>query len=142
MILGKTMKLTESERNFLDSLQVLYKDLLKDPDLLLDKRTGRVTLFEYHECTLKDFITHVKSYENENANWDVQIYTDKEDIPGDYVNFKRYYKLQELDISVSDTLDHLNLIPAVLEYFKEAKLKIGHCGVVEQVLLEKEGATV
>lgn len=68
MILGKTMKLTENERDFLDSLQVLYKDLLKDPDLLLDKRTGRVTLFEYHECTLKDFIAHVKSYGNENAN--------------------------------------------------------------------------
>lgn len=138
MIFGKTMRLTENERDCLDSLQVLYKDLLKDPDLLLDKRTGRMTLFEYHECTLKDFITHVKSHGNEKANWDVQIYTDKEDMPGNYVNFKRYYKLQELDISVSDTLDHLNLIPAVLEYFKEVKFEIDHCSVIDQILLEKE----
>ena len=140
MIARKRMALTDKERQFLGSLNVLYKDMLRDPDLWLNRKTGKITLFEYHECTLKDFISHVHNLGYEEADFEVQIYLDKEDAMGDSAHFVRHYKLQKMGIDVSETLDEFGIIPMLLTYFKDVGFETGECRVIEQILYEREKA--
>ena len=135
MMIMKDM-LNMNIEGFLDSLYVNYKAQYKDPDLIWDRETKRYVLFE-RTGTLKEYIEYIKEHAYESDTILTGIYLDKEDDMGCSITLVRHYKMQDMTIAVSSTLDEFFIAP-LLQYFRKQGFEPGRCGVVEQVIYEKE----
>mgnify|MGYP007047908586 CR=1 FL=1 len=131
------LTLNKNMKDFLDSLHVLYKDVQEDPDLIWDKKYKRYVFFEGHHCSLKEFVNHIRDHGYEKGNLIVTISLDKDDDMGCTTTLVRHYKMQDMEIDVSIALDDYFIAPLV-EYLREAGFKAGTCGVIEEILYEKE----
>ena len=132
--------LTVKMETFLDSLYVNYVDEDKDPDLVFDRNLKRYVLFDGHTCTLREYIGYIKEHGYEKSRITACIYLDKEDKEdglGCSVLFVRHYKLVDMTIAVSSTLDEFFIAP-IMQYFRKEGFEPGRCGVVEECVYEKE----
>ena len=100
----------------LDSLDVLYRDGLKDSELYPDKHI----LMNLQESTLKDFIALVKSRNNKQSDWKVFIFVDKADKTQYTAFLHRHYKRQKAYISISQMVERKVNLAVLLAYLKKA----------------------
>lgn len=131
-------RVMNKEREFLSSLRVAYKDLNRDPDLLLDKRNGHLSIAPWHTATLENLIKMVKAKPYEEANYIVEISYNEEDDSKCSSTMFRHYRQANFEIRLSEALDEYGVLALLDMYLQDEKFRVGTCGVLEGLLYERE----
>lgn len=125
--------LTEMERKLVENLCVVYYDVDKDPDLVVNPKSGRYEVFKGHQTTLKDFTRIVKRNGLTRAWLGVGILWDENDKTSSTVSALRHYKKHSMEISISEKLDGGEWLPWLFAYFKENSFAVGDCSFAEEM---------
>lgn len=136
--MGLQHRLMNKEKEFLDSLRVDYKDLNRDPDLLLDKRNGHLSIAPWHMSTLENLVKMVKAKPYEEANYIVEVSYDEEDDSKCSSTMFRHYKKANFEIRISEALDDGGILGLLDMYLQDERFRVGTCGVLEGLLCERE----
>ena len=131
-------RVMNKERKFLDSLHVAYKDLNRDPDLLLDKRNGHLSLAPWHTTTFGNFVKMVEVKPYEKANYIVEISYDEEDNSKCSSTMFRHYRQANFEIRLSKALDEYGVLALLDMYLQDERFRVGTCGALEGLLYERE----
>ena len=136
--MGLQSKFTQKERKFLDSLHVDYKDIDKDPDLLLDKRNGHLSLAPWHTTTFGNFVKMVEANSYEETNFMVEISYDDGDDSAFTSTMTRHFRQVNMEIRVSEVLDEWGVLALLDMYLKDELFRVGKCGIMESLMYERE----